>query len=195
MLGNDHLADCTVAGAMHCVMLWNKIAGRDVGFSNLDAQDDYFAMTRGKDTGVDMITQADYWRKTGFRDMTAQRHQIVAYVQVPNEPDYIDAACYWFDAVGLGVVVGDSEEWAFIHHLPWSAPGEGTEYHYVPMVGKNGYRKVVTWGGLQDIGPKWMESNVKEIVAMISREALLNGKSAEGFDMNALRTNLNELTA
>lgn len=193
MLLNDTYGDCTVAGAMHCVMLWNKITGRGVHFTNLDAKEDYFTITDGADDGADMVQVAKYWQKTGFRDSLARRHKIVAYVSVDPILSHIDAAAYLFDAVGLGIKVGQKEEDEFEAGEPWLVPGPVDGLHYVPMIGKADYRKIVTWGGLQDVGEDWLESNVDQVVAMISSEALMNGKSSEGFDMTALTTDLHNL--
>lgn len=195
MLANDRVGDCTVAGAMHCSMLWNKMTGTHVVFTDLDARDDYFAITGGGDTGVDIVQQASYWKKTGFRDNHNRRHKIGAYLQIDaTRLDHIDAAVYLFGAVGFGVAVGDREEQEFLHHQPWTSPGPVDGYHYVPMVGKDpDWRKVVTWGGLQDVGEGWLDAQLKEVVAMVSAEALVGGKSMEGFDMEALLADLEAL--
>ncbi len=204
MLANDQAGDCVIAGSMHAVMLFNKVAGHRVHFTAADAIDDYSALTgynpddASTDVGTDMVAAADYWRKTGFRDNRNVRHKIVAYLHVdPKNLDHVDAACYLFGAVGLGIAVGPAEQNEFEHARPWLAPGYGsTGGHYVPMVGKDAqYRKIVTWGRLQDVGEDWLNSQLSEVVAVVSEEALTSGKSSEGFDMAALQADLQALKA
>jgi hypothetical protein len=204
MLANDRVGNCAIAGPDHCVMVFNKIAGRRVHFTAADAIDDYSAITGynpddpSTDTGADMVQVADYWRKTGLRDNRNNRHKIVAYLHVdPTNLAHVDAACYLFEAVGLGIQVGSAEENEFMHARPWVTPGSDSNGgHYVPMIGKDAdYRKVVTWGGLQDVGEDWLGTQLTEVVAMVSEEALISGKSAEGFDMAALQADLQALKA
>ncbi len=193
MLGNDRIGDCTVAGAMHAVMLWHAVINKPIRFTTLDATEDYFAITGGQDSGADMVTVAKYWRDTGFRDSHATRHKILAYLHVDAANLHnIDAACYLFDVVGLGITVGNQEERAFINRQPWTDPNSIVDgYHYVPMVGKDGkYRYVVTWGGLQPVTEEWFKAKVNEVVAVLSDENMISGKTLEGFDADALEADL-----
>jgi hypothetical protein len=199
MLANDQLSDCTIAGAMHCIMLWNATASKKSTFTALDAQDDY-ADACGyvpghpdTDNGGDMVSVAQYWKNVGMRDCTGARHKIAAYLQIDaTNLVHLDAAAYLFDAVGLGVSLPDSAETQFTNGQPWSLiPGDtAVEYHYVPYVGKDANRKVVTWGALQDIEEPWLQANLKEAVAMISVENMVNQKNPEGFSYDQLSADL-----
>jgi hypothetical protein len=106
--------------------------------------------------------------------------------------DLVDAACYLFEMVGLGVFVGDGEENAFRRGEPWDdstfAPRPN---HYVPMIYKDqDTRTVITWGGEQDFTEGWYRAKCSEVVAVLTDENLTNGKSLEGFDLDALRADL-----
>lgn len=198
MLMNDTLGDCTVAGAMHCVMLWNKIAGVGIRFTDLDAQDDYFAITGGEDTGADMVAVAKYWHQTGFRDSVALRHRIGAYLAVNHLiPERYYTAAYLFAAVGLGVQIPSSAQQQFVDGKPWSynAGDEIEGYHYVPLVGRraNGNAIVVTWGATQEVEQAWLDANLAEVVCMISEEELVDGKTPEGFNIAALEDDLDAI--
>jgi hypothetical protein len=199
--GHGAISDCTVAGAMHCAMLWNKIAGKDVSFTDTDASEDYFAITGGTDTGADMVSAAQYWQKTGFRDATGARHKIFAFMAVdPQNLDSVFRAAYEFDAVGLGIQMPSSAQRQFIYNRPWSNVllGENIDgYHYVPLMGHafNGNAVVVTWGRTQEVELSWLGRNLVECVAMISEEVLVGGKSPEGFDMSALQDDLDAIGA
>lgn len=200
MLGNDRVGDCTVAGAMHAVMLWNKIAGRNVNFTTLDAIDDYSAISGYRpgdpstDNGADMVAVAKYWRQTGIRDNTATRHRITAYLGVNvSLLDHVYAAAYLFDAVGLGVNITSSCEDQFDRGEPWSVVhSDSVEgMHFVPLISKSAAGLgVVTWGAFQLITEEWLRANLVEVVAYLSEESLTNGKSAEGLDLSALQGDL-----
>lgn len=203
MLENDQLSCCTISGAMHAVMMWNAIAGRKARFTNLDTIDDYSdacGYVRGNpatDTGGDMVSVASYWRNVGMRDCTATRHKIAAYLQIePGNLDHIDAACYLFGAVGLGVALSDSAETQFDAGQPWHIiPNDPpSDYHFVPYVGRDAtYRKVVTWGALQEVSDDWLRANLQEVVAYISTEDMINQRSPEGFAYADLQADLNAI--
>jgi hypothetical protein len=191
--GEGAIGDCTVAGAMHACMLWRKVVKKPVLFTDMDAQADYFAITGGGDDGVNMLDQANYWQKVGFRDSMGNRHQILAYMHIdPKNLDHVDAACYLFDVVGFGIAVGTEEEQDFDHGEPWDDPTSPVEgYHYVPMVYKDAdHRTVITWGGEQAITQDWYEGKCNEVVAVLTDENLISGKSLEGFDLDRLKADL-----
>ncbi len=195
MLANDKVGDCAVAGAMHCCMLWNKTHGRDIFFTDRDARGDYYTITGGEDTGMDMVTAARFWRNSGFRDSQANRHKIAAYMAVdPKNLEHVYTAAYLFDAVGLGVKITSGAESQFFYGHPWAnVPGDKViAYHYVPLIGRvaNGNAIVVTWGRAQEVEQSWLGANLQECIAMVSEEDLMLGKSEEGFDISALLDDL-----
>ena len=191
MLRNDSLSDCTIAGPMHVSMLWNKIAGNSVVFTDLDATDDYSAACGyvpgdpSTDNGGDMVSVAEYWRNVGMRDSTDTRHKIAAYLQIDvGNLAHVYAAAYLFGAVGLGVKLPQSAEAQFDVGEPWTVVpnDEAIDYHYVPLVGRTAqYSQVVTWGKLQDVSTPWLAAYLTEAVAVISLEDMINQKSPEGF--------------
>jgi len=205
MLANDSVGDCTVAGPMHIIMLWNKIAGRDVSFTDTDALADYSAITGYKssdpntDSGADPNTVAQYWKSTGFIDNSGVRHKIVAELEIDasNLP-HLDAAAYLFDGgVGLGVNLPNSAEDQFDAGQPWTLiPNDSIDGgHYIPMLGRDdqGIRHIITWGQDQGVQEDWLRAYLMEAVAYVSEEFLVAGKSPEGFDLAALQSDLEAL--
>lgn len=201
LLANDRIGDCTIASSMHCSMLFNKIVGKTVRFTDLDAVDDYSAVSGyvpgdvNTDAGANMIQVCSYWQKTGMRDARNNRHKIVGYLAVDySRLDRVFTAAYLFDAVKLGVQIPNSAEKQFVAGRPWSnvAGDEIIGYHDVPLIGRlaNGNAVVVTWGASQEVEQSWLEQNLNEVVAIVSTESLTNGKSAEGFDLAALQDDL-----
>lgn len=196
MLANDSYGDCTVAGAMHAIMAWNKLGERHVPrFTDLDAKDDYFTITGGQDTGADMVAVAKYWQRTGFRDAKVNRHRIAAYLAGdPTKPENIAAGCYLFGVVGWGVEVPSSAQDQFTEGVPWDpVPGDTIEgYHFVPQIDRlpNGNDLIVTWGAAQEVTPKWRQAYLQEVVYYISEEEMADGETPEGFNMQALEDDL-----
>ena len=205
MLGNDRIGDCAVAGAMHCEKIWNKVVCRDVTFTTDDAISDYSALTgyvRGDastDQGTTIAALSDYWKKIGFRDFNDNRHKIEAYVALdPTNLEHLFAAAYWFDGgVGIAVQIPSSAEAQFLAHQPWSnVHGDKIEgYHFVPLIARlaNGNAGVITWGGFQEVELSWLAQNCNQASAFLSIEDMTNGKSPEGFDLNALQEDLETL--
>lgn len=194
--GRGAVSDCTVAGGMHVCALWRKVVNKPVRFTDADAKQDYFAITHGEDSGADLTTMSKYWRDIGFRDSKNIRHKILAYMHTdPTNLEHVDAACWLFDAVGLGIKIGDAEMEAFDREQPWDNPNWPSDYyHYVPMVGKDtNYRHCVTWGGSQPFTEAWYKAKCEEVVPFLSDENLLNGKSLEGFDVDALEADLEHI--
>ncbi len=201
MLGNDQFGDCTICGAMHASMCWNKIVGRDVRFTTLDAQEDYSAVTGyisgddSTDTGADMQQVASYWRDIGMRDAHSNRHKIGAYLSGnPDNFDHLYAGCYLLGPVGLGITVPQIAGQQFDAGEPWhivpGSPDDG--YHYVPLIDHmpNGNALVVTWGAQQEVEQAWLAKYLKEVVYYVSEEMLINGVSPQGFALVDLMDDL-----
>jgi hypothetical protein len=66
--------------------------------------------------------------------------------------------------------------------------------HYVPLIGRQRDLLVfVSWGRVQYASERFLTTYCDEAVAYLSQEDLINGKSADGFDYETLRADLNEL--
>jgi hypothetical protein len=65
--------------------------------------------------------------------------------------------------------------------------------HYVPLVALRGNMVGITWGRFQAIRPSTYAYACEQAIAYVSPEALINGRSPEGFDYQALITDLNAL--
>lgn len=204
MLGNADYGDCAWAGAGHETMLWTAEAGSRVRITTQDVLDDYGAVTGfdprkpESDQGTDMQAAAAYRQKTGIRDALDQRHKIGAYAALsPGYLDELKTAVWLFGAVGLGLIVGDTQQEQFAAGKPWDgAPGSNSGGHYVPICAfRNGLFYVVTWGKLQAITPTFLQSQNDESIAYFSTDFLTGGKSLDGFDSAALQDDLTHLTA
>ena len=179
MLGNNFLGDCTIAGPMHAVMLWLKRAGQSVRFTTLDAQDDYqnFGYIPGKpntDNGADMVTVAQFWQATGFRDCTDARHKIAAYASIEGsdvgKPDlgHVYQCASLFGAVGIGIAMAQENEAQFDRGETWTPQLDSDEYHFVPIIGRGPQGLLfVTWGKACWMSEAFFEANCKEALAYL----------------------------
>jgi len=194
ILGNDILGNCTIAGPDHLVMRFNALAGRPVRLTTLDAEDDYRDCCGyvfgdpSTDNGGDIATVAQYWKTTGMRDWAPNRHKIIAYVVIEdpaNNLPKLDFAAWAFDGgCGLGLALPPTAVDQFDAGQRWSGVAANEDdYHFVPYYGLDGQgqRWVYTWGGEQPTEPGFITSNVREAVAYITEESATNGKSASGF--------------
>lgn len=204
MLGNDRWGNCFWAGAAHETYLWTAAAGKRARITTQDTLDDYAAGVPGFDTtnpnsdvGTDMQAGASYRRTLGIRDATNSRHKIGAYtaIQAGNVAEH-KLAVWRFGVVGLGIQVGDSQQDQFNHGVAWDGlTGGNVGGHYVPLVA---YRDevfwCVTWGKLQALTPRFLQTHNDESIAYFSTDMLNGGKSIDGLDQAALLDDFNQLT-
>lgn len=181
MLGNNVIGDCTVAGADHIEMLWERQAGRSVTFTDQDATDDYsaFGYIPGRmdtDNGADMLTVAQYWQTTGMRDCTGQRHRIAAFASIvgsdSGSPDlgHVYQCAYLFGACGIGINLPDNAETQFENGEVWTVEPDAASdgYHFVPVIGRSPQGLLfVTWGKACWMTEDFFRVNCKEAVAYL----------------------------
>lgn len=200
MLGNDELGCCVESGAAHETMLWNKEAGKDISFSKGSVLHDYAAITGFNpntgvgDNGTNVRDALKYRAKTGILDASGVRHKIGAYIALePGNLQHLYAAMYIFGAVGIGIEFPGSAMDQFNQGKPWSvvhgAQIEGG--HYIPLIARRTRLVVVTWGKVQQMTTGFYTKYCDESWAILSTEFLTNGRSPEGFDLTALKADLN----
>lgn len=198
MLGNDQVGDCVLAGAAHETMIWQREAGYPLPeFSTGSITQQYFQLTGGDDSGLDVQETAKWRQTTGLTDDNGNVHKIAAYLALdPTNTAHLFYGVYLFGAVGLGLRLPDAAEEQFTNGQTWDfagqQPGAG---HYVPFAGRRpGMLHVITWGKRWPMTEASLTPEfVDEAVVYVSREALANQKSPEGFDYAALNSFLQEL--
>jgi intein/homing endonuclease len=138
MLGNDQKSNCTIAGGNHEHMLWTMAGGVPrARFTTRDSYSDYFALTGGDDSGLDMQTVCSYRQKIGLLDATGVRHKIDAYADLnPGDLDQLALAAWLFGAAGVGVSCPSSMQDQFENGEPWSVVAGDTIKggHYIPCL-------------------------------------------------------------
>lgn len=207
MLANDQFGDCVLAGGDHESKLLNKLAGRDVSFTDANALADYTAITGfsandpSTDQGTDVQAAAAYRQKTGLVDAVGNRHIIDAYMEPKlGDLDEFMLATYLMGVAGLGVQFPSRAEAQFDAGEPWTVvQGDTIEGgHYVPVIDRtaSGNLVCVTWGKEQEITPDWYRQYADESVVYLSKEALsAKDLSPEGYDTEALDNFFKQLAA
>lgn len=184
MLGNDMAGNCPFAGADHCLMFWNKMAGRDeLRFTTRDALDDYGLCSGyvlgnpATDNGTDIITAARYWQTIGMRDWTDKRYKIAAYLSIQGSdigaPDlnHVYLSAYLFGAAGIGIKLPESVIPQFEAGETWTVVPDAKDkgqFHYVPVVARGPLGLgVVSWGQFCWMSEEFFKANCEEAMAYL----------------------------
>lgn len=199
MLGNDRYGDCVWAGAAHEHMLWSSAAGMPEMFTERLVLADYAACTGfdpadpATDQGTDVRKAMGYRRKIGVASDYGGRHRIEAYAAIdPKDRTTIRTALYLFGAVGIGIEFPESAMDQFNAGKGWSLV-KGSKVdggHYVPLVAYRGTPLLVTWGKLISVTWEFLDAYCDEAWCALSPDALVKGRSLEGFDDKALLADL-----
>ena len=199
MLANDQVGDCVLAGGAHETMLLNKLAAKDVAFTNTSVLSDYSAITGydpsdpATDQGTDVQDAATYRRVTGLLDAAGNRHKIATSLALqPGDLNHLWAGFYLFKAVGIGLQLPSSALDQFNNKQPWDVvPGASiVGGHYVPLIARRDMLYVVTWGGEQPMTLNFFSTYCDEARVYLSQEDLVNQQSPESFNYAQLQTYL-----
>ncbi|HTT74272.1 MAG TPA: hypothetical protein VMG99_09070 [Thermoplasmata archaeon] len=209
MDGNDQYGDCTMAGAAHLIQMWTaQTLGPDAAdvLSANEVTADYFQLTGGPDSGLDLLTVLDWWEKTGFA-IEAGNDRITAYAAIePTSDTELQDAISLFGGVYLGLALPDfavNPPDGNLLDVPWAVPATGLAAnppdpqngHCVVLVGydaRNYY--AVTWGAVKPMSPAFAAAYIDEAYAVLSPDWFARGESPEGFDLAQLQQDLAAIT-
>jgi hypothetical protein len=143
-----------------------------------------------------MQQAAKYRQDVGIIDADGKRHKIAAYLAIdPGNTREHYLAAYLLAAVGIGIEFPASAMDQFNKGRTWTvvrnSPIEGG--HYIPMFAHKSNIKLVTWSALHAMDARFLSKYNDESVAYVSEEMLTNGKSVEGFDLQALKDALKNI--
>jgi len=204
MDGNDSIGDCTVAGAAHLIEQWTaQTLPSPVLIPLATVEQDYFELTGGPDTGLDLLTVLNWWRQTGF---TGAGGRITAYAQtaLQNRVE-LEQAILLFGGAYLGLELPDfalQPPDGNLLTVPWVLPsgqvppGNARQGgHCVAAVGydaQNVY--VVTWGAVKSMSWGFYNAYADEAFAALSPDWIgPAGSSPPGLDLAQLQRDLIEL--
>lgn len=203
MMKNDIIGDCTCAAAGHLIQEWTSNTGPEVIPSDKDIVDAYAAVsgydpTNGKgDRGAAEIDVLNYWRQSGIA-----KHKIESYVALePRNHHHIMAAVFLFGGCYIGLALPVSAQRQDVWSVPPTGavgPGAPGSWggHAVPVVAYDAHGlTVVTWGDRKRMTWTFWDTYCDEAYAVLSPDFLKDGKSVSGFDVEALKKDLQKIGA
>jgi hypothetical protein len=200
MYANDRLGDCTCAAAGHMIEAWtaaSRNAATAVPESSVLRMFDRVKQvdpTTGEAGAVELDVLA-YWRKRGLGG-----HKIGAFAKVSTyDHQLVRAGAYLFGGLYIGLSLPKTAQkqkvWDWTHSLRGPAAPGSWGGHAVNIVRYNpGGLTCVTWGGLQEMTWTFWDRYCDEAYCIISTDFLSRGRSPAGFDLKALRTDLELVT-
>lgn len=200
MLGNDTVGDCAVAGPLHAEMLWNAEAKTSISVDTDCAIADYSTITGydsanpDSDQGCDVHQVAKHWRETGLIDASGKAHKIAAFLALtPGNLTELWLATYLFGCVGIGISLPGQWMDDFNAGKAWDTlddPDIEGGHYVLGVCRRGGNLGVVTWGKVQTMTPAAYREFNDETFVYLSGEMLTDGRSIDGFDLDALRVDL-----
>lgn len=203
MYMNDQLGDCVVAGSQHETRLWvAEGTGSDTvvfddtcTVKNYNLLGNYVDGDPDTDQGCDMVRAAQLRIRDGIIDANGNTHKLGIALQLqPGNWEQLQYAAYYFDGVGVGILVTPAMQTAFQNGQPWDVsqfnPNDVEGGHYVPCVGrKDGNALMVTWGEGQELtrelytAPQFNTTTI----CYATQEKLKNGVDLEGLPWSRMR--------
>jgi hypothetical protein len=189
MLGNDRYGDCTVAGAANLERAWSR--GKDAPDATA-VVDAYMRLSGGQDTGLYSLDVLAAWRKGQLVG-----RPILAFAKVDLQPKSVHIANWLFGGVYVGWALPSTVEgaaaWKDVSGVPGSWGG-----HLAPVVDSDGTGgRVASWGDTIRFSWDFFKRYADEAYAVISPDWLdrHHGKSPQGFSLEELQADLQEVTA
>jgi hypothetical protein len=207
MDGNDSVGDCTIAGAAHLMENWsyNEKPPTPVVMSTQDCLTDYYALTGGPDSGLDLLTVLRQWQGAGLA-YSGTVDVITAYtaLQTGSTMDAQQAVAL-FGGAYIGLELPDFAVTGDMLSTPWVVPPGGavgnaapdpSNGHCVPIVGYDvSQAYVATWGTVIPMGWDFYQAYCDEAYAIIAPDWLGSGTAPSGFDMQQLQADLAQVEA
>jgi hypothetical protein len=204
MYDNDKYGDCTCAAAGHMIANWTANAAAEVTVpdpSVLAFYEHFVGTPPPPDEGCDMLSVLKYWRRAGI-----DGHTVRAFTSIDlKDKAQAQSACWLFGGVYIGVALPDFATTGDMLTVPWVVPAGGpvgnaapnpNNGHCIPAVSYDADNLyVVTWGELKAMSWDFYNAYADESFAVISQDFInANGLNPAGFDLDALTTDLKEIT-
>ena len=201
MYANDRIGDCTVAAAGHMIEAWTAAAHGDaveVSERSVLTAFDHVKLV-DPSTGEEGAVELDvlkYWRRVGIG-----RHRIGAFARVSlHDPLLVRTGAYLFGGLYIGVqlpLTAQSQRvWDWTRRLDGPARPGSWGGHAVDVVGYDARSlTIVTWGQLKQMTWSFWDHYCDEAYCLLSPDFLAGGEAPNGFDLAALRRDLELVTA
>ncbi|HEV2591169.1 MAG TPA: hypothetical protein VGU02_04680, partial [Gaiellaceae bacterium] len=198
MYANDRIGDCTIAAAGHMIEAWTEASqGRAVEVTEPDVLRAFDAVKiTDPATGEEGAVELDvlrYWRTTGVGG-----HRIGAFAV--HDEELVRTGAFLFGGVYIGLALPltaqQQDVWDWTGSLAGPAKPGSWGGHAVDVVGYDAEAlTVVTWGSVKRMTWAFWERYVDEAYALLSDDFLNAGRAPNGFDLAALKSDLELVTA
>jgi hypothetical protein len=201
MYANDRIGDCTTAAAAHMIEAWTAAArgeAVEVTESAVLAAFDRVKLVdpaTGEEGAVELDVLRD-WRAHGVG-----HHRIGAFARVSTHDHQLARTAAWlFGGLYLGLQLPLSAQWQSAWDWNGSLSGDDRPGswggHAVDVVRYTaGGLTVVTWGRLKEMTWSFWDRYCDEAYCILSRDFLEGDQAPNGFDLDALRADLELVTA
>jgi hypothetical protein len=201
MYANDRIGDCTTAAAAHMIEAWTAeatgVAVEVTESSVLRAFDRVKIVDplSGEEGAVELDVLRD-WRSHGVG-----RHRIGAYARVSTRDHHLVRAATWLFGglyIGLQLPLSAQEQatWDWRGSLSGADRPGSWGGHAVDVVRyADAGLTVVTWGQLQEMTWSFWDRYCDEAYCILSHDFLVGDLAPNGFDLGALRRDLELITA
>ena len=199
MYGNDIYGDCTCAAAGHMIQCWTANAAAELSPANnsvIHFYEHFVGTPPPPDAGCDMLTVLRYWRKTGLAN-----HKVLAFTGLTlGDATQAKQALDMFGGLYIGLsmplTAQDQDVWDWTGSLTGPARPGSWGGHAVDVVGySDAGLEVVTWGALKLMTWAFWRRYCDEAYCILSPDFLQAGKAPNGFDLAALKADLELVTA
>lgn len=201
MYANDTRGDCTTAAAAHMIEAWTAAAAGAAVEVSEDAVVRAFDAVRLTDplTGEEGAIELDvlrYWRKRGVGG-----HRIGAFAAVSAHDRELTRTAAWlfgglYIGLSLPLTAQTQQVWDWTGSLSGEAKPGSWGGHAVDVVAlDDAGLTVVTWGRLQVLTWSFWDRYCDESYCILSTDFLRDGRAPNGFDLAALKRDLELITA
>jgi hypothetical protein len=203
--GWDGCGDCVVAGLAHSLTIANFEEGKvtdPVASANtcVETYCQLLGCTTGElfddpedyDNGLDIASSLQAWNTSGLFGV---KLGALAPVNYQNMND-VKSALYLGGVVVIGIQVQQAQEDQFPHTWRWVPGSPILGGHCIILTGYTTAQKLfwgVTWGALIDMTEDFLVNAMDEAFAVVSAQAIKDGKGPTGLNIAQLEADLKQL--
>ena len=206
---NDSWPDCTVAGQAHAVRVITQVVwGQEVILPDPQVLEVFTGLGGTRTTGLVETDVLDFMCTTGIPLPTGQTEDIFSgYVHLDHtDLQSLRAAAWVFGGVHIGsrlpkeadVLFENGQDFDIPEGQPLTGQWEPDEGHEMLCAGADadGYLRMMTWGRVVRVSPRFAAAYVDAAQVAISRLWLqTTGRTAAGLDFDQLMTTAARLRA
>ena len=195
MLGNDTHGDCTFASIVHARMANAAFLGIAETFpSDTDVVNAYLSYTGGADAGAVEADLLKFWQNN---DLFGSK--LAAFAPTDHaDLDELRSVIASYGLAYIGVQLPVTFQDQFVNNQPWDLTGTPADNqieggHCIILVGYNkDYAECITWGKVQKVSWRWLQSYMEESWALITPEIVEKGLYGD-MRLDALTADLGNL--